>query len=169
MANAHTYTAATAVFTATDNWDQGEVLVIGGKTYTFNTTVGTTDGSVHVGAGEEEDLQNLCAAVNLDPTAGSTGVADADYASGMTENPDVVCTGLTATTITFTAKTPGTVGNFIPTTDTHGEGTWAGGAVVMENGVGDLESWLLSELELNQLSSEVISDLRSLVARDQSA
>ena len=164
MALNYTLTAAVAVFTVTDNFDDTETLVIGGKTYTINATVGASDGSVDLGTNAEGTLKNLCAAVNLTPTGGETGVADADYASGMTINAEVYCDvpSLSATVITFRAKTPGSVGNLIATTDTHGEGTWAGGAVVMENGAGHTEGWVDSILLLNQPNSELIQELLKL-------
>lgn len=161
MAINFTIANARAVFTVTDNWDDTETLVIGGKTYTFRATVGTLDGSVHIAADEDGDLLNLAAAVNLDPTAGELGTTG-DYGTSMVINPEVIALVPTATVITFVAKTPGTVGNLIATTDTHGEGTWAGGAVVMENGAGDLEGWLTSLFALNQINSEVVSELRKL-------
>lgn len=160
MAVNSTIAHATSVFTVTDNFDDTETCVIGGKTYTVNATVGTSDGSVDLGTDAEGTLQNLAAAINLDPTGGETGVADADYASGMTIHPDVICTGSTATTLTIKAKTPGTVGNFINTSDTHGEGSWT--STVMANGAGNMEDWLTSLFSLSQINSEVLADLKTL-------
>ena len=165
MANSHTFTAATQVLTVTDNFDDTETITIGLKVYTVNATVGTSDGSVDLGTDAEGTLENLYAAINLNATGGETGVADADYASGMTVHPDVVCTGITATTLTITAKMPGTVGNAIITTETHGEGSWD--AAVMAGGVGDLTTWALSELDLNQINSDVITDLRDIRTVDR--
>lgn len=159
MANDHTLTAATQVLTLTMDFDTTETFTIGTKVYTINATVGTTDGSIDLGSDAEATLQNCYAAINLNPTGGSTGVADADYASGMTVHPDVICTGITATTLTIQAKTPGTVGNAIITTETHGEGSW--GAALMTGGVGNITDWLESELDLNQINAEVISDMRT--------
>jgi hypothetical protein len=122
MAIAYTLTAASGVFTVTDNFDDTETCVVGGKTYTINATVGATDGSVHLGADAEGTLANLAAAINLTPLAGETGVADADYASGMTKNAEVEAISVTATVLTVRALTPGSVGNLIASTDTHGEG-----------------------------------------------
>ena len=158
MANAHTYTAATAVLTLTDNFDDTETCTIASKVYTIRATP-VADGDVDLGTDAEGTLKNLLAAINLDPTAGETGTAG-DYDTAMTENPEVVCSGSTATTLTVVSKAPGTVGNFIDCTETHGEGSWDN--AVLSGGVGDLESWVKSELLLNQLTSEVISDLRTL-------
>ena len=114
MALDYTLTRAVGVFTVTDNFDDTETLVVGGKTYTVNATVGTTNGSVHLGADAEGTLQNLMAAINLDPTGGETGVADADYASGMTINAEVYAVSASATVLTVWAYTPGSVGNLLP-------------------------------------------------------
>lgn len=158
MANSHTYTAATQVLTVTDNFDDTETATIAGKVYTIRATP-VADGDVDLGTNAAGTLLNLCAAINLDPTAGETGTTG-DYDTAMTENPDVVCSAVSATTLTVLSKTPGTVGNSLATTETTDEGSW--GAATLSGGVGDLESWVLSELLLNQISSEVISDLRTL-------
>ncbi len=158
MAINYTLSPAVGVFTVTDNFDDTETLVIGGKTYTINATVGASDGSVHLGADAEGTLQNIFAAINLDPTGGETGVEDADYASGMTIHPDVEATAVTATVLTVTCKTPGTAGNFINSTDTHGEGSW--GAATLASGAGHVDGWSESLVLLNQINSEVIREIR---------
>lgn len=160
MAVNHTLVHATGVFTVTDNFDDTETITIAGKVYTINATVGTSDGSVDLGTDAEGTLANLAAAIDLNPTGGETGVADADYASGMTINPDVIVVSVTATVLTVRSKAPGTVGNSLVSTDTHGEGSW--GASTLANGAGDLESWLTSLFALNQINSEVSSELRKL-------
>ena len=158
MAINYTLTAAVGVFTVTDNFDDTETLVVGGKTYTINATVGTSDGSVDLGTDAEATLKNLFAAINLDPTGGSTGVADADYASGMTINAEVKATAVTATVLTVAAKTPGSVGNLIASTETHGEGSW--GAAVLEGGAGHATGWAESLIDLNQINAQVITEIR---------
>jgi hypothetical protein len=52
---------------------EGETLVIGGKTYTFNATLGSSDGDVQLGAAGAYALSAaaVAAAVNLDGTAGT--------------------------------------------------------------------------------------------------
>ena len=162
MALNYTLTAATALLTLTDNFDTTETCVVGGKTYTINDTVGTTDGSVDTGTNAENTLKNLAAAINLQPTGGSTGVADADYASGMTINTEVHADipALTATTMLVRAKTPGTVGNLIVATETHGEGSWDN--AVLSGGAGHIEGWADSLMDLNQINAEVIQELLKL-------
>jgi hypothetical protein len=162
MAKSYTLTAATGVFTVSDNFDDTETCVVGGKTYTINATVGATDGSVHLGDDAEGTLANLAAAINLTPLAGETGVADADYASGMTINAEVFCTAVDATTLTVRAYTPGAVGNLIASTDTHGEGSW--GAAVLEGGAGHVSGWITNLIALNQIPSEMLTELLAKTA-----
>ena len=162
MALNYTLTAATAVLTLTDNFDDTETCVVGGKTYTVNATVGATDGSVDLGTNAEGTLKNLAAAINLTPLLGETGVADADYASGMTINAEVYSDPLllTATVLVVRARTPGTVGNLIVATETHGEGSWDN--AVLSGGAGNIEGWVDSLLDLNQINAEVIQELLKL-------
>ena len=159
MAIDYTLTRAVGTLTLTDNFDDTETCTIGGKAYTFNATVGTDDGSVDLGTDAEGSLQNLKAAINLNPTGGETGVADADYASGMTINAYVTATDISATTLKVEAKTTGACGNLIDTTETHGEGSW--GAAVLESGAGDISGWATSLLALNQINSEVVAEIRA--------
>ena len=159
MAINYTLTRSVGTFTVTDKFDDTETITIGGKVYTINATVGSTDGSVDLGSDAEATLKNLSAAIDLDPTGGSTGVADADYASGMTINEHVQVVSVSATILVVTAKTTGVVGNLILTVETHGEGSWA--AVSLTGGAGDLDGWAESLLDLNQLNSEVIQEIRA--------
>ena len=73
MAINYTLSYATQVLTVTDNFDDTETCTIGGKAYTVNATVGTADGSVHLGDDAEGTLKNLAAAINLDITPGAAG------------------------------------------------------------------------------------------------
>jgi len=159
MAIDYTLTRAVGTFTVTDNFDDTETCIIGGKTYTINGTVGTADGSVHLGSDAEGTLANLAAAIDLDATGGETGVEDADYASGMTINLYVRVVSVSATVLVVTAKTPGVAGNLIDTTDTHGEGAW--GAALLEDGAGDLDGWATSLLALNQVNAEIAAEIRT--------
>ena len=63
----------------------GNTVVIGSKTYTFQATLTDVDGNVHVGATDQDSINNLIAAINLDGT-GEIGV---DFAAAMTVNTDV--------------------------------------------------------------------------------
>lgn len=164
MAIDFTLSPAVGVFTVTDNFDDTETITVGGKAYTINATVGSTDGSVHLGADAEGTLKNIFAAINLDATGGETGVADADFASGMTINAEVKATAVTATVLTVTAKTPGSVGNLIASTETHGEGSWGG--AVLAGGAGDVTGWANSLIDLNQINSQVVTEIRDALTVD---
>lgn len=117
---------AQGTLTMTDVITNGETVTIGTKVYTFQDTLTNVDGNVHIGADVEETLDNLRNAINLGPGAGT------DYAAAMTLHPTVSGTSSDATTLVVTAKTPGTAGNSIATTETLADGSW--GAVVLEGG-----------------------------------
>ena len=160
MAVNYTLTAATQTLTVSDNFDNGETCVIGGKTYTFQDTLTNSDGNVHIGSDTTGDMQNLLAAINLTDGGESSTSAGTDYAAAMTIHPDVKATAVTATTLVITCKTPGTAGNFINTTETGNEHAW--GAATMAGGAGDVTGWAESLISLSQINSEVLSDLHAI-------
>ena len=57
-----------------------EVVTIGSKVYTFQTTLTDVDGNVKIGGSASDSIDNLIAAINLTAGAGTT------YAASMTEN-----------------------------------------------------------------------------------
>ena len=132
-----------------------ETLVIAGKTYTFQDTLTNTDGNVHIGATREETIRNLCAAVNLDGTA----TAGTDYAAATTKNARVVAIP-GDDEIVIRAHVPGTAGNLIPVT-VGTSGVTVDNAT-LENGAGDVGDFINSVIELNQINSEVLSELKRL-------
>lgn len=106
-----------------------ETVTIGGRVYTFKTTL-TAAGvanEVLIGANASASLDNLKAAINGAAGAGST------YGKGTVPHADVVAGAKTATTLVVIAKVEGTAGNSIVSTETltnfaWGAGTLAGGA-----------------------------------------
>lgn len=76
MASAQVYLAARLAFTGQPS--NGQVVVVGGKTYAFQTTLTNVDGNVKIGASLLVSIQNLAAAVNLDTGSGTA------YAAAMT-------------------------------------------------------------------------------------
>jgi hypothetical protein len=58
--------------TLTANAGNTNTVVIGTKTYTFQTTLTNVDGNVLIGAAATDSLDNLIAAINLDDGAGTT-------------------------------------------------------------------------------------------------
>ena len=136
----------------------GETIVIGGKTYTFRATVGVLDGSVHIGADVAATVDNLVAAINLDPTVGETGTEGTDYGSGMTRNPCVYATRVAATgVITLYAHVPGEIGNSIALG--QGTSTITLGGANLASGTGNIGDFFDGLFELNQMNSEVVAAL----------
>jgi hypothetical protein len=132
-----------------------ETVVAGGKTYTMKTSLSNTDGFVALGASNTAALANLKAAINLEAGAGTK------YAAATTLNDHVRATASGATTLVVEAKVPGTVGNFIPTTETASSGSW--GATTLASGTGNLADYLTDMVATSQLNADVISDLTPVI------
>lgn len=119
--------AATGTLTATGAITNTETVVIDGKTYTIQSILTNVDGNVLQGATVGATLDNLVAAINLGVGAGSL------YAAATTLHSTVTAARGAGDTMVVTAKTLGTSGNTITTTETAvnaswGAGTLAGGA-----------------------------------------
>jgi hypothetical protein len=145
---------ASQVLTAAANAGNTETVTVGGKTYTFQTTLTNVDGNVDIGADAEESLANLKAAINLEAGAGTK------YAAATTANAHVVATGVTATALTVKAKVPGTTGNFIPSTETAAQLSW--GAATLAGGTGNISTAISEILAGAQLNAEVAQALKKL-------
>ena len=152
---------ATGTLTSTGTFGNTQTVVIGGKTYTFQTTLTNSDGNVAIGADAATSLSNLKAAINLGAGAGTA------YAAAMTENAYVKATTLTATTLKVVAKVPGLVGNFIPTTETQTNASWGG--TVLSGGTGSINVAIAEILAGSQLNAEVAQALLSIDADSTSA
>lgn len=129
--------AAANVLTWTDVAVNTNTVIIGGKTYTFLDTLVDADGNIHIGADAEACIDNLVAAVMLDPTLGETGVPGDDYAAAMAANP--MCSGSKSAADEFTASclVPGTIGNLVVIGETLANAAWAAAAVLLVGGTGD--------------------------------
>ena len=119
--------AATGTLTLTGNALDTETVVIGSKTYTFQTTLTDVDGNVQIGATATDSVNNLIAAINLDAGAGTL------YATSTTIHPTVSAASGGGSTMVVTAKTPGATGNAIATTETLTNGSW--GAATLLGGL----------------------------------
>jgi len=104
----------------------GATVTVGGQTYTMVSALSHTETANEVVATNEATaLTNLAAAVN--------GIGGAGYSANTQANTQVTAGTPTATTLKFTADTPGTTGNFITTgaagtvTGTWGTMDFAGG------------------------------------------
>lgn len=142
---------ATGTLTAVDVFIDTETVVVGGKTYTTQTTLTNVDGNVLVGASAAATLQNLFDAINL------TGTPGTQYAAAMTLNAHVVATAVTATTLVVKSKVSGSIGNLIASTETQTNASWGG--AVLASGSGSLYD------DLRTLLSEKRPGLGSGVAQ----
>lgn len=103
----------------------GDTVTIGGYTYTFKTTLGSTPFQVLIGVSAAVALDNLKSAINADGTVGV-------YTSGTYAHPDVTATTNTNTTQLVVARLAGTAGNSVATTETSTHLSW--GAATLASG-----------------------------------
>lgn len=95
-----------------------QTVTIGGQVYTYNTSLTNTANNVLIGADTTAMAANLAAAINAGSGAGTT------YGTGTVANASVSAVAALGV-VTLTAKTPGTVGNAIATTETLSNGAFA--------------------------------------------
>lgn len=88
---------AVAVSNGTNPVD-GVTITIAGKTYTFKTTLGSTEGNVLIGVNATATMANLVAAINRSGTPGTVYIAAAAHAA-----VSAVASGLTANLYARTA------------------------------------------------------------------
>lgn len=110
----------------------GETVTIDTVVYTFRAAPTTVANEVLIGANAAASLANLKKAINL------SGVSGTDYGSATVVHPTVGAGVVTATTLALFAKTGGTAGNSIATTETSahlsfGGATLASGAAATGN------------------------------------
>jgi len=89
-------------------------VVIGAKTYTFQTTLTNVDGNVLIGGDASESIDNLIAAINLASGAGTT------YATAMTAHPNKILATVGAGDTMDIEVTDAVVA----TTETIGSSSW---------------------------------------------
>lgn len=149
----------TATLSAGTDIANAEVIVIGGKTYTFQTSLTNVDGHVKIGASMDATLANLAAAINLGAGSGTA------YAAATTLHP-LVSAAVTENeeddddVITLTAKVPGVLGNLIAvTTDTD----LTLSAAVLENGAGSVITAIQEVITSAQVNSEVLQALQQFI------
>lgn len=93
-------TPATATLTLTANFGDGDVIVIGTRTYTLLAALTAGDGHVHIGASILASLANLANAIN-----GSGGTPGTDY-NVTAGDPNVTASLNTATSLTVSDTNP---------------------------------------------------------------
>jgi hypothetical protein len=159
MATTKSIAFAVGTLTSTGVFTDTQTVVVGGKTYTTQTTLTNVDGNVLIGANAAATLQNLYDAINL------TGTAGTQYAAAMTINTRVKATAVTATTLVVSALTPGEVGNLIASTETQTNASW--GAATLASGSGNVNDFIVSVMALTQCNSEMAAELKKLtIAND---
>lgn len=156
MSANYSFAPAVGTLTSTGVFTDTQTVVVGGKTYTTQTTLTNVDGNVFIGADAATTLQNLYDAINL------TGTAGTQYAAAMTANTRVKATAVTATTLVVKALTPGEVGNLIASTETQTNAGWGG--AVLASGAGNFTAWVAALEAGSQMNSEVLAALHALDA-----
>jgi hypothetical protein len=97
----------------------GNTLVIDGRTYTWQTILTNVDGNVLIGANDTAALLNMKNAINLGAGSGTA------HAAATTANTSVSAVSSNATTLVINALVTGKVGNRIATTESS-PGAWTG-------------------------------------------
>jgi hypothetical protein len=115
--------AAAAVGTLTSdntNVANNDTVVIGGKTYTFKSSLTPTEGEVLIGGSADASLLNLIRAIN------HTGTPGTDYSCAAANTQVSAASSVTSHAFQVTALVKGTPGNAIATTETSGHLSWGG-------------------------------------------
>lgn len=109
---------AYAFLLATGNFSDGEEVEVGGRTYTFQTTLTDENGHVLIGGDAEASLTNLGAAISLAGGAGTT------YAASTTEHASVSAYMQTSSALKVRALTAGASGNSVAVATDAGDAEW---------------------------------------------
>lgn len=112
---------ATGILTGTTNPANNDTVVIGSRTYIFQTTLTNVNGNVKIGATLAASLVNLANAIK-----GLGGVPGVDYAISTVAHEQVDVFSLTSTVLTVKAKVGGVAGNALVSTRTGTGVAWGG-------------------------------------------
>lgn len=112
-------TAATGTITYSGQPSDTETIILGSKTYTFQSSLTNVDGNVLIGASADDTYDNLVAAVTLGGGAGST------YAAATTDGEQVMAERA-SNVVTVTADIANAAGNNIPLGGTASNATLSG-------------------------------------------
>lgn len=132
--------AATGTLTLSSNPNNTETVTVG-QTYTFVSVLTSTANQVLIGANAAESAANLVAAITRSAGAGSV------YGAPTPLNTVVTAEVVSTSNVKVTAKTAGTAGNSIATTETLSAGSWGGAmlsggaADVLYNPMDEDENW----------------------------
>jgi len=128
----------------------GSTVKVGGKTYTFKTTLTPTEGEVKINGSLSAALTNLKAAIN------HTGTPGTDY-SCSAANANVAAGTLTGTTLVCTWNVKGVIGNSDSPTTNVTNGSWATTITGVNGTVGSLTTIYLDTSYLYVTSGNTIS------------
>lgn len=124
---------ARGILTFTGNAADTNTVVLNGKTYTFQTVLTNVDGNVLIGGSASASIDNLIAAITLGAGAGTA------YAAATTLHPTITAAAGAGDTMVASAKTRGSAGNSLTTTETLTSGTWGGATLTNGDDAGYLE------------------------------
>ena len=110
----------------------GDTMLIGARTYTWQTTLTNSNGNIWIGANLAASKLNLGYAI-----AASGGTAGTDYAAAMVANTEVKIDAFATHDALFTALAVGTAGNSIATTETFAAVTNVFGGATLSGGAAD--------------------------------
>lgn len=116
-----------ANLTFASNPANATTVTVGGKTYTFQTTLTNSDGHVLIGANLAASISNLAAAINLASGSGST------YAAATTAGPVWAIAGTSNLLVWDRSTNTGTVST--TTSTTVSGASWNGALSMTANGV----------------------------------
>jgi hypothetical protein len=111
---------AVTTLTFAGNAVAAETVTIGAVTYTWRAAPTTVANEVKVGATAADSITNLVAAIGAGTGSGSL------YGSGTVVHPTVEVVSSTATTVVLRAKTGGTAGNSLASTETMTNASFPG-------------------------------------------
>jgi len=151
------------VLTASANLSDGDTVKLDSKVYTFQATLTNVDGNVHIGASASDTLDNLIAAIGLGSGAGT------DYATVMTLHPTVTAVAGAGDTADIFAKTGGTAGNSIVSTETSATASFAaatllGGLAATANALAEYEVGDALSIAGSQAGTYVIDTVAAGIA-----
>jgi hypothetical protein len=135
--------SATATFSSSGAFSDGETLTIGAQTYTFKTPFVNAANNIDASGTVAQTHENLRRAIN------GQGVAGTNYGTGTVTNANVSATD-TATSNVLTALTGGTWANNIATSDSCTNATIGAS---LTGGAGDVVVLLIGELPAQTIAA----------------
>ncbi len=136
-------TLAKGTLTFSANPLDTETVVVGSRTYTFQTTLVDSADNVLIGANASDSLDNLINAIVA--TVASEGTT---HGTGTVVHSDVTASTFDGDTLVAEAKTDGLAGNLIVTTTTVTSATWSAVTLIGGSDVGKRQPLSFPRLDL---------------------